>query len=246
MQETPFGPKSGPGRHRRFNSDATAALADAWNCRMLRCAVVLSLLFSALASVLRYRGQVALVPFLVFGAVIFVIAFVDVQTGFVPNVILYPASVIGAITLVAAAIIDGDGSGETAATIARVALGAVLSFGCAHLVWKVTRGGIGYGDVRFCGYLGAHVAYATMWAVPAMFLASSAIASLLGVIVLVFKLRTRARRGQYGVTMLNIIMRARETRFPLAPALSFGAWMAVSSPGFVLWPFGLDLTFGLT
>lgn len=241
MQETPFGPKPGPASSRRFDSEATAALAHAWSSRLLRCSVVVSVLAAMTVAVLGFWGQAAVVPFFCFATVIFALSFIDMATGFVPNVIVHPASVVAAVTLVAAAIVDGDGSGETTAMIVRACLGAAVSYGCARLVWKFSRGGIGYGDVRLCGYLGAHVGYLSMWLVPAMFLIGFGLASLFGVLVLVAKQRVRAKHGQWGATMFTISMRIRDTKFPLAPALVMGAWFAVGMPAAALWPLGVDL-----
>ncbi len=245
MLETPFGPKPGPARRRRFDEQAAAALAAAWRTRYLRWFTIAGVLSGAGLAVGRFWGHAALVPFLAFCMVMHVLGFIDTSTGFVPNVVLYPASVVGGVALVAAAIVDGDGSGQTAAIIVRIVAGATLSFCCAHLVWKFSDGGFGYGDVRLCAYMGAHAAYLSMWLVPAMFLVSFALASLLGVALLFVKLRVRARSGQFGLTMFNIWRHAKDTRFPLVPSFVAGALFTIGVPALALWPLGIDVPAGV-
>ena len=62
----------------------------------------------------------------------------------------------------------GDGPGAALRTLLGAALGAAVAGGLYLVVWLVTRGGFGFGDVRFAPLVGAATAVPTftmlLWA----------------------------------------------------------------------------------
>ena len=96
--------------------------------------------------------------------------------------------------------IAGLGSTAVATTI-----GGAAGWGLMHLIWRASRGSLGYGDVRLGGYLGMHLGLGGIMTVFAGLLAGFALAALVGAI---------------GIVALG---RSTDHRFALGPSLVAGA-----------------------
>lgn len=119
-------------------------------------------------------------------------AFIDIEQGIIPNRITYPGMVVGII-------MSFFTIGIASSLIGCILYGAVL-MGAA----LVSRGGMGGGDVKMAGAIGAFLG--CQWAVLALFLSS-----LLG--------------GIWGAALLITGKATRKSAIKFGPFLSLGAWL---------------------
>lgn len=128
----------------------------------------------------------------------------DLDTKRIPNAILYPGTVVGAVLLFTGAAIDGDIS-----SFWRGAGGAVIYFGLFFVLALAARGGFGFGDVKFAFLLGLFLAYRS-WDVL-----GSGIALGIGV------------GGVVAILLLVFRLAARKAKIPFGPAMVVGAYLAL-------------------
>jgi leader peptidase (prepilin peptidase)/N-methyltransferase len=128
------------------------------------------------------------------------LAAIDARTGWLP----LQLTRIAWLAMAVAALLAGSLGGGVWATI-RPAAGAAIAGGLYLFVWLISRGGFGFGDVRFAPLLGAAAA-ADSWTLLWWTL-------LLGTMV----------GGLVGVLRLA---RGRREAFPYAPSMLVGAYAA--------------------
>ena len=131
------------------------------------------------------------------------LARIDLRSNILPNAIVVPAFLVGALGLTASALL--------AAAPGRLAVagaGAVGMFG-VYLVLALGPGGMGYGDVKLAGVLGLHLGYLG-W-IPLV--VGAAAAFVLG--------------GCYAALLLAARRATGATGIPFGPWMLVGAWAAV-------------------
>lgn len=128
------------------------------------------------------------------------LAAVDAATTWLPLPLVQVAWVAMTVATLAGASLAGSWT-----MLLRAGLGAGLAGGMYLLAWVVSRGGFGYGDVRFAPLLGAAAAAESTQLLLWSLLAGSLLGGLYGVVRLVTR-----RRGS----------------FPYAPAMLGGAYLA--------------------
>lgn len=130
---------------------------------------------------------------------------VDAATSRLPNAVLYPTGAVGAGLVVLIALIRGH-PGEIATSLVGTVVGVVP----LYVVWLTARsGGLGFGDVRFSGWLGMHLGVLAPLRIVAGLLIG------LGVGVVVALVLAGARR------------RSLRDPFPLGPYLALGSVLSV-------------------
>jgi len=128
------------------------------------------------------------------------LAAIDARTSWLPLRLTRAAWLAMAIAALLAAFLGGG-----LAVALRAAAGAGIAGGLYLLVWLISRGGFGFGDVRFAPLLGAAAAadsWALLW-----------LALLLGTVA-------------GGLVGLVRLARGRRDPFPYAPAMLVGAYAA--------------------
>lgn len=114
-----------------------------------------ALLFGGLVLFGWSRGLIPLLPALLYlAAVGLALALIDIDAHRLPNAIVLPAYPVLAVLLVGAAWWSGDWWALT-----RAALGALALFGFYLLLVLVYPAGMGWGDVKLAGVLGAALGY---------------------------------------------------------------------------------------
>jgi leader peptidase (prepilin peptidase)/N-methyltransferase len=161
---------------------------------------VLGALACALAAV-RLGAVPQLAAYCVLAGALAVLAVTDLRTGLVPRRIVYAASALVGIALLAASAANGEWRPMLDALI-----GAAVAFGVFGAVWWVSPKAMGFGDVRLAGLCGGALGWLGFSALYLGFLASFVIGALMGVVVLLL----HGRR-----------------RFPFAPALAVGTMFGV-------------------
>ena len=153
----------------------------------------------------------------VLGTAALLLAAVDARTTWLPLRLTRVAWVLmGAAVLLGGALAGIDGGTPAAvAFLLRAGTGVLVGGALYLLIWVITRGGFGFGDVRFAPLVGAAAAAPSLsllfWALV--------LGSVLG--------------GLYGIVRL---VRRRPGHFPYSPAMLGGAYLALAAataPGLV-------------
>ncbi len=152
----------------------------------------------------RAGSSVYVAPFLAFGWAGVVISAIDLRTHLIPTRLLRAATALAIGLLCVAATADGGLAG-LGGTAVMVSIGGAAGWGLMHVIWRASRGSLGYGDVRLGGYLGLHLGIGGIMTVLAGLLAGFALAALVGAI---------------GIVALG---RSSDHRFALGPSLVAGA-----------------------
>lgn len=149
-------------------------------------------------------GVLALVAFLYLAAITVALSAIDIDVQKLPNRIVLPSYIVGAVLLGAAAIVGAD-----LEQLARTAAGAGLMVAFYLVLALIKPGGMGMGDVKLAGVLGLYLGFLG-WA-PLIVGAMGAflLGGIFGVAVLI------ARRGKGGRAI------------PFGPWMFAGAWLGI-------------------
>jgi leader peptidase (prepilin peptidase)/N-methyltransferase len=114
-----------------------------------------ALLFVAVTVRLHAHGQLAAVPaFLFFTALGVALALIDLETKRLPNALVLPSYPVLAVLLAGAAWWQGDGW-----AFARAVIGGAALYAFFFAVVFIHPAGMGFGDVKLAGLVGAVLAY---------------------------------------------------------------------------------------
>jgi leader peptidase (prepilin peptidase)/N-methyltransferase len=145
-----------------------------------------------------------LIPYLWFVGVTMVLILTDLDHQRIPNRILYPSTVAGAILLAGGAFAEKNGD-----LLVRSVEGAFAYFALLFVVALAARGGFGMGDVKLAFFLGLFLTYAS-WG------------TLVVGVFLAF-----AVGGLAAIVLLATGVRGRKDPIAFGPALVLGAWVAI-------------------
>jgi leader peptidase (prepilin peptidase)/N-methyltransferase len=162
-----------------------------------------------------------LVAFLYLAAISVVLALIDIDTHTLPNAIVLPSYVVGAVPLVAAAAMTADFQ-----ELITAAIGCVALCGLYLVMALVYPGGMGFGDVKLAGLLGLYLGYLG-WG---PLVVGSFAAFLLG--------------GLFALALVALRRAGRKSGIPFGPWMLAGAWTGVFF-GNTVWSGYLSL-FGLS
>lgn len=149
-------------------------------------------------------GLRLLPAYLTFAAVSVVLALIDLDVHRLPDAIVLPSYPVLAVLLA----IGGDGG----ALLRALEGGAVLTL-FFFVVWYVAPGGMGFGDVKLAGLVGAMTAHLT-WGT---FLVGAFLGFLLGAVA--------------GILLMAGGRAGRKTALPFGPFMVLGAWTAILGAG---------------
>ncbi len=148
-------------------------------------------------------GIFQLVAFLYLAAISLALALIDLDVHRLPNVLVLPSYVVGAVAAVAIALLTGSLTPLVSAAIGMLALGGL------YLVLALVRpGAMGFGDVKLAGALGLWLG----WLGADQLVVGSIAGFLLG--------------GLFGAAML-LAGRGRKARIPFGPWMLAGAWIGI-------------------
>ena len=156
----------------------------------------------------RFGVSAELPAYLVLAAAGVLLAVVDLRHRLLPNRVVGPAALAGALLLTAAAAVDGRWD-----DLGRAALGAVVLFAVFLLLALISPSALGMGDVKLAGLLGLHLGWLS-WN-----------AALLG-----------AAAGFVVQAVLSLVLLAARRidlrgELPFGPAMLAGAVLAISAGG---------------
>jgi leader peptidase (prepilin peptidase)/N-methyltransferase len=156
---------------------------------------------TALAAVV---ALLALLAYLFLAAVSVALFFIDLETKRLPNVLVIPSLVVGAVLLGTASLLVVDFQ-----SLLFAGIGLVVNLAFYLLLALGYRGGMGWGDVKLAAVLGTYLGWL-------------GIGTLLVGIFLPFLLG-----GLFAVALLIARRAARKSRIPFGPWMLVGAWIAI-------------------
>ena len=152
----------------------------------------------------RFDSNVTAAAYCVFAAALVALTVIDLHTKRLPREITYTAIVLGAPVLAVAAVMNDEPR-----RIWMALLGAAIATAIMALLYAVSRGGLGDGDVRLSPLLGLYLG----WLNPGI----AAVGLFLGFVV----------GAVVGVALMVIGRAGRRTAIPFGPSLAAGALAAV-------------------
>lgn len=162
----------------------------------------------------------ALVAFLYLAAITIALALIDLDTHKLPNKIVVPAYLVGAVLLGASSILVADYD-----ALIRAGIGMVAMFVAYLLMALAYPGGMGFGDVKLAGVLGLYLA----WLGWGELIVGAFAAFVLG--------------GVFSIILLILRRAGRKSGIPFGPWMLAGAWIGAILGG-IIWSGYLSL-FGL-
>jgi leader peptidase (prepilin peptidase)/N-methyltransferase len=167
-----------------------------------------------------WSAVLALVAYLYLAAISLSLALIDLGTRRLPNAIVMPGYLVGAVLLASSSVLSADFG-----SLLRAAIGCV-ALGFAYLLMAVIApGGMGFGDVKLAGVLGLFLG----WIGWGALVVGSIGAFLLG--------------GIFGIILILAHRGGRKTAIPFGPWMLVGAWIGIVA-GEPVWDSYLSL-FGL-
>jgi len=171
--------------------------------------VLVALFFAPAIAAATTGGEVAaaiitLVAFLYLAAISIALSAIDLDVHRLPDAIVLPSYLVGAVLLTASALLGG-----TPETLITALIGGVASVVFYGVLWFVKPGGMGFGDVKAAGVLGMYLGYLG-WAQLAVGVGA---AFVLG--------------GVFGVALIIANRANRKTAVPFGPWMFLGAWVGI-------------------
>ena len=151
-----------------------------------------------------WAAVVVIVAFLYLAAISIVLTLIDLDTKRLPNSIVLPSYLVGAVLLTLASWLTGDWE-----ALLRGGIGMAVLYAFYFLLRLIRPGGMGGGDVKLAGVLGLYLGWVGWGA-----LAVGAFAAfLIG--------------GIWGVALIIAGRAGRKTAIPFGPWMILGAWVGV-------------------
>jgi leader peptidase (prepilin peptidase) / N-methyltransferase len=161
-----------------------------------------ALVFVVLA--LRIGLEPELPAYLYLGAIGIALAMIDIDVKRLPNAIVLPSYVVMAVLLSTAAAIEGEWD-----TLLRAALAGLALYAFYFLLMLVYPRGMGFGDVKLAGILGA----ALGWLGWGELVVGSFLAFLVG--------------GVFGLALMVVGRAGRKSAIPFGPWMLLGALLGI-------------------
>lgn len=152
----------------------------------------------------RFGFDSALPAYLYLGAIGVALAMIDVDVHRLPDAIVLPSYGVAAVLLLAPAIVTGAWGDYL-----RAGLGGLVLFGFYFLLAFIYPAGMGFGDVKLAGVLGAYLA----WLGWGVLLIGGFLGFLLG--------------GVVGGGLMLVHRAGRKSKIPFGPFMLTGAFIAI-------------------
>ena len=153
---------------------------------------------------LKFGADPVLPAFCILGAALVALVWIDLHEFRLPREITYAAFILSTIVIVIAALVNDEPE-----RIWQAALGAGIALAMMGLIYVVSRGGMGDGDVRLAPLLGLHLGYLNPGIVPVGLFWGFLIGAVVGVIA------------------MSVGKAGRKTALPFGPFLAVGTVTAV-------------------
>jgi leader peptidase (prepilin peptidase)/N-methyltransferase len=150
-------------------------------------------------------GWAAELPaYLYLAAIGVALALIDIDVKRLPNAIILPSYVVAGCLLSVAALVDGDGE-----ALLRAVIGAAALYGFYFLLAFIYPAGMGFGDVKLAGILGAYLG----WLGYGELVVGAFLGFLFG--------------GVLGGALMVVGRAGRKSKIPFGPFMLLGALVAI-------------------
>jgi leader peptidase (prepilin peptidase)/N-methyltransferase len=148
------------------------------------------------AAAVRLGASWELPAFCVFFASLLAVSVIDLDHFIIPNRVIYPTLVVLGPLLVLAAALDGRWR-----PLIDAGLGGAAAFVALFLVHFVSPRGMGFGDVRLAGVIGVMLGWLGLRYVPLGLFLAFLIASVVGIGLMITRIRSRKDAVPFGPFM---------------------------------------------
>ena len=165
-----------------------------------------------------FWGAAGLVPVLLLALVVTAVSLVDARLHLIPTRLVQLGLVLGGASIVVASVAVGEPW-----AIVRAVVGALLVSGFLFVMLVVTRGGIGFGDVRLGLLLGLYLGWLDLRLALYALVVGSLVGVLTGLVGAVLKERSAGRGLRTALTgrvRVRPLARGRDAAGTLVPALA--------------------------
>ena len=169
---------------------------------------------------LKFELDPVLPAYLYLAAVSVALALIDIDVKRLPDVLTLPSYPVAGVLLAVAAVV-----GDDVDDLLRAALGALAVFAVYFGLWFVYPAGMGFGDVKLSGVLGAYLGWLS-WSAVAV---GAFTAFLYG--------------GLFGIGVMLFSGGGRKTKVPFGPFMLLGALTGILAGGAIVDAY-LDATIG--
>jgi len=176
-----------------------------WHSRRIPISVITAALFGLM--VVRITDFWAYLAFCVLCTGLIALTLIDLRTHRLPREISYATLGLGGPLLMVSAFISGDSE-----RLLGLLLGAGGALAVMMVLYIVSRGGLGDGDVRLSPLLGAYLGWISPSAVVSGFLLSFILGAVVGVLLMIFDSANR------------------KTALPFGPFLAVGTLVTIVLP----------------
>ena len=142
--------------------------------------------------------------FLYLGAIGVALALIDIDVKRLPNAIVLPSYLVGAVLLGVAAVVDGEPE-----RLVRMVIGGAALYAFYFVLMLIQPRGMGFGDVKLAGVLGGYLA----WLGWGELVVGAFTAFLLG--------------GLAGLALMAVRRAGRKSHIPFGPWMLLGALVAI-------------------
>jgi leader peptidase (prepilin peptidase)/N-methyltransferase len=156
---------------------------------LIRC--ITTFLFAMMA--IRFDHGVTVAAFCVLTSGLLVLTFIDLRTHRLPREVTYIVMIIGAVLLSVAAIVD-----DQPRRMYMAALGAVISVSVMSVLYLLSRGGLGDGDVRMSPLLGMYLGWLNPGLALVGLLYGFILAALVSTVLMIFGTANRRTAIAFG------------------------------------------------
>ena len=156
---------------------------------LIRC--ITTFLFAMMA--IRFDGGITVTAFCVLMSGLLVLTFIDLRTHRLPREVTYIVMGIGAVLLSVAALID-----DQPRRMYMAALGAVISVSVMSVLYLLSRGGLGDGDVRMSPLLGMYLGWLNPGLALVGLLYGFILAALVSTVLMIFGTANRRTAIAFG------------------------------------------------
>ena len=142
---------------------------------------------------IHFDGSIIVAAFCVLMSGLLILTFIDLRTHRLPREVTYIVMAIGAVLLSVAAIVD-----DQPRRIYMAALGAVISVSVMSVLYLLSRGGLGDGDVRMSPLLGMYLGWLNPGLALVGLLYGFILAALVSTVLIIFGTANRCTAIAFG------------------------------------------------
>lgn len=126
-----------------------------------------------------------------------VLGYIDARTRYLPSVIIWPSYLVIGLALLGAAVVSGEWG-----SLRRAVIAGAIGFAVFYVLWFAFPRGVGFGDVRLSGLLGAALGWLGWGQFVSGLYGGFFLGAIVGIALIAGKVMTRKQMVPFGPFML--------------------------------------------